>query len=329
MFSRLARYARERAIRWAEARQGKDPDPVRLERRRVYILPTRIGLAYGLMVFAMLLGAMNYNNSMGFFLAFLLAGLGLVAMHHCHRQIEGLVLRLGRIEPVFAGQVAVFNVIVENRSRAARYGITLTYEERHVARTDVEAESDAVLPLTIQTSKRGLFKPGRFGVHTTFPFGLFRAWAWVRMDMACVVYPKPAEGHLEPPPHAAERGETRRTESGQDDFSGLRAYRMGDSPRHIAWKVYAREQGLQIKQFTGTDALSHWFDWDDLAGLDPEARLSQLCRWVLDAHAAGASWGLRLPDRTIPLGHGHGHRDRSLEALALFEPVGVPRRAAA
>src|SRR6056297_394300 len=68
--------AAEWAARWARRRQGADPVPVRLASRRIYILPTGVGVTYGLMTFAMLLGSMNYNNSMGFALTFVLAALG-------------------------------------------------------------------------------------------------------------------------------------------------------------------------------------------------------------------------------------------------------------
>ena len=68
----ITSFIRRKAREWARRRQGADSEPVTLHRRRVYILPTKMGVAYSLMVFAMLLGSMNYNNSMGFALTFLL-----------------------------------------------------------------------------------------------------------------------------------------------------------------------------------------------------------------------------------------------------------------
>jgi uncharacterized protein (DUF58 family) len=106
---------------------------------------------------------------------------------------------------------------------------------------------------------------------------------------------------------------------GDDDFAGLRAFHPGDPPRHIAWKAYAREQGLQVKVYAGTAVTSHSFDWESLSGLGIEARLSQLCRWVEDAYAAGRAFGLRLPGVEIAPNVGPGHRQRCLTALALFD----------
>jgi uncharacterized protein (DUF58 family) len=67
--------------------------------------------------------------------------------------------------------------------------------------------------------------------------------------------------------------------------------------------------------------------------LGVEEKLSRLARWVLEADAARLRYGLDLPGMSVPLGYGGVHRERCLEALALFEPVGSravrPRRSAA
>ena len=80
MLAAPGNWLRSSAASWAERRQGRDALSVTLERRRVYILPSRFGLAYGVTIFAMLLGALNYGSSLGFALTFLLAGLGIVIM---------------------------------------------------------------------------------------------------------------------------------------------------------------------------------------------------------------------------------------------------------
>ena len=59
-------------------------------------------------------------------------------------------------------------------------------------------------------------------------------------------------------------------------------------------------------------------DWEALPGLDTEERLSQMCRWVLDAEREGQLYGLRLPGVVLPPGRGADHRHRCLKALALF-----------
>ena len=106
---------------------------------------------------------------------------------------------------------------------------------------------------------------------------------------------------------------------GAEDFAGLRPFQAGDSLRRVAWKAYARGQGLYTKQFAGTDVVSHVFDYESLAGLPAESRLEQLCRWVLDAQERGEAFALRLPGTSIETNVGPAHRERCLNALALFE----------
>ena len=60
-------------------------------------------------------------------------------------------------------------------------------------------------------------------------------------------------------------------------------------------------------------------DWDTLAELDLEARVSQLARWCIDADAEGRALGLVLPGVRVPLGAGVKHLASCLEALALFD----------
>lgn len=305
---------------WALRRQGRDSDKVVLHRKRIYILPTRAGLVFALMLFAMLLGSMNYSNSMGFVLTFLLGALGLLAMHYCHATLNRLSLRAGRTESVFAGQSAQFILVAENNERQGRYGLTISDQGVSTAAVDIPSGATAVLLLPRAADKRGILHAGRFSISTTFPFGLFRAWTWLHMELDCLVYPRPVPENTVPPPVSTDSGHGKPDELGQEDFSGLRNYRQGDSPRHIAWKAYAREQGLLVKQFSGVRGTTCWLDWEVTpAELDVEQRLSILCRWVLDVHARGESYGLRLPRRLIPIGHGEHHRRACLEALALFE----------
>ncbi|MGA8204984.1 MAG: DUF58 domain-containing protein, partial [Woeseiaceae bacterium] len=103
-----------------------------------------------------------------------------------------------------------------------------------------------------------------------------------------------------------------------EDFAGLRRFHDGDSPRHVAWKAYARSGQLLSKRFAGADTSSQWFDVDAVPAPDLEARLSILTRWVLDADRSREDYGLRLGASRLGPAHGDAHRRRCLEALALY-----------
>ena len=290
-----------------------------LHRRRVYILPSQLGIAYALMLLAMLLGSLNYGSSLGLALTFLLTGLGLVAMHHCHRNLTGLELAAQDAEPVFAGQVALFPVTLENRSAGARYELTLEHDGRPTSPVDVHARGQARLELAQPTQRRGVLRLERYSLSSTFPLGLFRAWAWLNVDQRGIVFPRPARPSLLPPPTRRDTGGVQKQAQGDEDFAGLRGFRPGDSPRHVAWKAFAREHELLVKQYDGTAVEIHWFAWQRLPAVGTEERLAQLCRWILDADARGQAFGLELPAARVEPAVGRRHRQQCLSLLALFE----------
>jgi uncharacterized protein (DUF58 family) len=308
-----------RARRWARKRQGTDPNTTRLKPGRVYILPTGVGIVFGIMAFAMLLGSMNYTNNLSFVLTFILIGIGLISMHQCQRNLVGLELGFAGLEPVHAGQTLRIRIAVTNFSKSPRYGICLYLEGAQTVAQDLKAGESKIFTLPLLTHKRGWIALDRFGVRTLFPFELFRSWAWLHMDIRGLVYPQPVDEAPEPPPTMVSHGHRQHDARGEEDFAGLRKYQVGDSPRHVAWKAYARSGHLLSKQFAGADTSSQWFDFDEILIPDVETRLSILTRWIIDADRSMEDYGLRLPGAEFPPTHGEEHKRQCLEALALFE----------
>jgi uncharacterized protein (DUF58 family) len=314
----VARSLERWAAGWARRRQGADAHTIALRRRRIYILPTRFGVVFAAMVFAMLLGSLNYNASLGFTLTFLLTGLGLVLMHHCHNNLLGTAIKFLGAAPVFAGERAEFKIAVSNDAPVARLELELQHGTHTAGPVDIADGATEVLRIGLATERRGWIALERFRVETRYPARLFRAWTWVHMDARCLVYPRPADTGR-PLPAGTGFGIDGQHQAGDDDFAGLRAATPGDPLQRIAWKAYARNDLLLLKEFSSGTGEPCLLDWDLLPELDVEQRLAQLTRWCLDADAAGRSIALRLPGTKIPFGVGPTHLAACLEALALFD----------
>lgn len=298
--------------------EGPEPSPVTLNQRRVYILPNRHGLAFAAVLLAMLVGAINYSNSLAFALTFLLASIGIIGILSTFRNLNRLRFHAGRAEPVFAGKTASFAIGVQNTTRIERLAIQLALPDQ--AAEVVDTLDDEIVWVNLQrpATHRGVLEMGRFTISTCYPLGLFRAWAHVDLTMHCIVYPAPAPEQELPFSLVDVEGASGDKGLGHDDFAALRPYHAGDSLRHVHWKTLAREQGLQTKLFGGHQVEEVWLDWSLLPGMSVEDRLSLLCRWVLEADQAGMAYGLKLPDLSIDPDLGEHHRHRCLEALALF-----------
>ena len=303
---------------WLFQWRGPERGTIVLVQRRVFILPTRQGLLFAGVIVLMLIGSVNYDLSLGFILSFLLGATGIQSMLHTFRNLAHLRIAPGRVQPVFAGEQAQFQIRIANSARAHRYAIGVTRDGQVADYVDVPPGDAALAIAAVLATQRGWLRPGRLTLFTFFPVGLFRAWSYADLDMHCLVYPAPASPGLPLPLPEAGDGQGGLHGHGQDEFSGLRPYRPGDSPRHIAWKAVARDDNLLTKQFAGRADAELWLAWERLPpAMDTERRIGHLARWVIDADDHGLAYGLRLPGLTIPIAAGAAHRAACLRALAL------------
>ena len=319
IFAALRIRLRARIAAWVRRRQGADRLPVTLERRRLYILPTRGGLAFAALVFVMLLAGLNYGNSLALFLTFLLTAFGLVAMQQCHRNLLGVVVIAAEAPAVFAGRAATVIVRLGNPTDLPRPGLEAALEGPALTRADLSALGRARLAVALPPQRRGVVPIARVRIATAHPFALFRAWTWVHTPLELIVYPAPA-GTVPMPVQGGRPGGTRtHTGAGLDEWVGLRAFRDGDSPRQVDWKAYAREAPLLVKEYRALGSELRVFDFAQVPLEGAEARLAQLARWVVDAEARGERYALRLPGAApVAADRGPEHRHRCLALLARF-----------
>ena len=132
-----------------------DKAPVVLGQRQVFILPTRHGLLFSLVLCALLLASVNYNNGLGYLLTFLLASMVIVSTLDTQRNLLRLRITPGACPPVYAGDPAHFDICLHNDGRAPRRALCLEYNKQVVARADVGAHQSQCLPLLVPTLRRG------------------------------------------------------------------------------------------------------------------------------------------------------------------------------
>jgi uncharacterized protein (DUF58 family) len=306
--SRLQAFERPRA---------PEPLPVRIGRRRIYVLPTRFGLFYGVLVAAMALGALNYNNNPALMLALLLGATSLASLIAAHLQLSGLQLDAVSAEPVAAGDVLWLRLALSGRDGRRRRGLRGDLGDAQ-AWTGTGEDGTAELVLPLPTRRRGWIHPGRIRLSTTQPLGLARAWSrlWPRQPL--LVYPR-AEASPPPLPDTGTDAQRSRVHPLGDELHQLRAYRTGDARRAIAWKHSARRGSLVVREYDRAQQQDVLLDWQALRSLAYEDRISRLAAWVDLAEREGRRYRLGLPAQpTLGPGRGSEHHHACLRALALL-----------
>ena len=309
---------RDRYKRWFEqilSRRGPLNPPFSLHYRQIFILPTRFGWFFGLLLFAMALGGLNFNNNLGLLLTFLLAGVGQLSMLLSFRNLLRLRIDQVAADDVFAGQHADFGILIVNPGLNNRPGIMVRYG-KDTDLQHINAENSCQFHIKIPSRQRGWLTLDRFRVCTQYPLGMFNAWSWVKPELRCLVYPAPASNPPELPLDGKNGGTNSRVGTGEQ-LHGVREHQAGDGKHLVAWKVSARHRQLYSKVMEQPQSEQVLLDWYTLDGLEKEKRLSILCAWVLQAHAQSILWTLRLPDQQLGPSAGDEFRRHCLRALAM------------
>ncbi len=313
---------RERWLTRFLARRGPLTPPFTLVYRRIFVLPTRFGLAYGLLLAAMILGGLNFNNNLGLLLGFLLVAVAHASLHLSYLNLRGIAVRAIDAPPVHAGQPVIVRLRLAAADGRAHQAI-----EAHLAQAGAVgdlppagpgAPAETIIRLTLPALPRGMHDPGRIQLASRYPLGLFRAWSWIEGGRFVMIYPRPA-AHPPPLPIGPQGYRPALVSGdGDDDLLGLREYRAGDPLPAVAWKASARHGDLLCKRFAAPQGGVVDLDWHRVPAADDEQRLEILCAWVLEAHRRQLRYRLLLPDTTLAAGGGIAQRERCLAALALF-----------
>ena len=289
-----------------------------LSRKNLYMLPTRHGFIFSIVLLAMLLVAVNYNNSLAYLMSFTLFSTVLASMLYTQRNLDGLCISYGDCRPVFAGKTLTYTLILSNRTKRDRFDIGIEIKGEQSRRRDFSAYESLNIECSTTVKERGWYPLPPVQVNTRFPLGLLFSWCKpAELERKSLVYPAPAEWQDFPARYTGNSAKPGQSRSNNEDFSGLRQFRNGDSPQHIDWKTYARGKGLHSKEFHGGDMPQMIFSWDDAHG-DKEQRISLLTRWIIEAGAQGIRFGLDMPGYKLEPSNDERQVTKCLNFLALY-----------
>lgn len=317
MLRQLQERWRQRFDGWVRRRIPPARELV-LGHHNIFILPNQQGLGFMFVLALMFIGAVNYEANLAFALVFLLIGMFVLSIFYTFRNLAGLHVAAVPGPSVFAGELAELTVILNRRGKRTHESLQLAFPGSRKAVCDLVKGHEQRISLHVPAERRGWLRPGRLVIESVFPFGICRAWSLLDLQLRALVYPRPVECDLDWVLNSQQHSGATMLVRGSDDFHSLREYRIGDPLRHVAWKNFARGQGMLIKEYASAMDQKVWLRWEQFPDLDTEGRLSRLCWCVLRLDEAGIDFGLELPGCRIPPARGPAHYRKALESLALF-----------
>ncbi|WP_245749991.1 DUF58 domain-containing protein [Marinobacter zhejiangensis] len=296
-------------------------DQHQFAQNNIFILPTGMGWLFAALLIVMLLTGINYQNSLIFLLTFFLGVVFVAAMHQTHSNLSGLELTLIHAGEGYVGDSIPFlfrGSAGKHDNLALTVGVEGASQGSRLVMQHVRPESSSDMRLVVTATERGYLLLDRVRIETRFPFGLLRAWSWLRPQTTAIVYPKPL---LPPVPvdHGVSGDESGIvTQAPGQDHVEIRPWRQGDLLQRVQWKRFARTGEMAIAEWHGEQGNPDWLDFASFPGVDTELRLSYLTALVLERDKSGEAFGLRLPGQDVEPDGGPAHTQRCLRVLALF-----------
>lgn len=301
----------------------------RLRQRNIYVLPSAAGCVLAVTLLVLLVASINFQLNLGYALTFLIAGSALASLWMGYRNLRGVELYLGTLQPVFQGERATVPILLHlAQGTYLRHGLSVAMNRTHGklawVHTDVPTDTTQTLELGSVPHQRGWHRVPRVVIESRFPLGVFRLWSYWQPDGHVLVYPAP-ETPMPPIQHsdANEQGNTPPRSSGVTEHDGVRSYQRGDALRSVVWKKTATALAsgsgdLVVRNGYTPHTHSLWLDARATGVHDPEAQIARLTAWVLHAHEQQWQWGLHLPSglRIAPA-LGDAHLQQCLAALAI------------
>ena len=171
------------------------------------------------------------------------------------RMLRGIELERRAPGEVVQGEDALVDLIVTNRARGIRLGLTL--DDTHVAPTSLYltnvAPGERVELVTSRTAgTRGVPEDSVVTLRSAAPFGVAERRRTLRVAGSTIVLP--AVVPLGPLPFLANASDPSRSSrsvphrGSGPEYLGIREYRPGDSARHVHWPSTARTGTVMVRE---------------------------------------------------------------------------------
>jgi len=193
----------------------------------------------------------------------------------------------------FAHREGKISLKITNISENTSWAIRLYGQDASLALAQFKGKSHSIVHLPFSPNKRGIFIYKDCYLESRFPLSTARLTRPIDAVYEGLCYPEPKGKSLE-----AFLNQEEKHYGEEKEFDGLSAYDGSQKLSHIHWASVAKGE-LSVKTFVKeTQTPNLVFDFTK-AGKNDEARLSQLCLWVLACEKRHLTFAIRMPKRFI------------------------------
>lgn len=308
--NRLRRQLRQWFNHWLDKRQPRAREVI-LTQKIIYILPSRFGLWYILLLVLLYLLGTNYQNNLILLMSYMLVSVLLLALTMAWRNLHRLTVSCAPVLSAYAEEDLLVPVSIH--AAQPRQQLLCAFSEGEQPTLLGENSQQAIVALP--THQRGYYALPRLTLYSYYPFGLFNCKSMLNLDYHYWVFPKPI---------ACDTLHTSSDDSGAknktaEDYDTIRSYQAGDSLKLMLWKRLARDPANPVVKHAPSNPQPEpdWITIPPLHGAALELALSKACYLMLQLEQRSKPFGLRINHTSIAPASGQQHLERCLRELAL------------
>lgn len=204
--------------------------------------------------------------------------------------LESHFIRSGRF---FAHREGTISLHIYNNSNSTSWSIFLRHEAVSVPLSKLKGESSTTLQLLFTPEKRGKFTYENSYLESKYPLSTVHLTRDIPSSYTDIAYPEPKGKPLR-----AFLNEEQTRYGEEKEFDGLREYDGSQRLSQIHWASVAKGV-MAVKVFTKETQMPNLtFTFQTLDG-NEEARLSQLCLWVLECEKLHLTFSIQMPHKRL------------------------------
>ncbi|MEA3418371.1 MAG: DUF58 domain-containing protein [Campylobacterota bacterium] len=279
-------------------------------RKRVRQRATRYSLLVVILLFGLFLEAYMHNFNLVYITLFFVFAAAFSAGPFGLLNIGQLEAGFDHAERLYAREEGRCFFRISNPANTPAWAIELHCDDQKTNIARIDAHSVVNASLLITPEKRGRLQYDSCALQSLFPLSTVRFVLSLKQCCDTIVYPQP-------------KGEPlrsfllhQRVPFGEEkDFDGLSSYSGAESMSRIHWPSVAKgEPAVKIFE-QEMQTLRLEFDFYR-SGKSDEARLSQLCLWVLECERSRQLFNIKMPNKILK--SDKVSIDAILEYLALY-----------
>jgi uncharacterized protein (DUF58 family) len=303
-----------------------------LSQRTIYIVPDAQGLSFLFMLLVMLVTAINYQSSLIYLLLFSLGALFFLSIWQSFLNLQGLRITAPAELAFEAGEPLSMNIFIQLQSRLSSGLVAFWRDDitpfpieiascSSTNQQEMEGVNDATqdeycVTMTGRRFSRGVYEVPAIKIQSYFPFGLLKAWTWLRFSTQVIVYPRPIK-----PDSSTFMAQSLDTSVGVnkgEELDDLAVYAPGDRINRVVWSKYAASDELVVRSESTHETKPHLLDWDAYKHVGKELALSHICHELLQACHRDQMIELRIGGQILGPDNTLAHHSKCLKALAEF-----------